>query len=121
MIEKIRFIEPGSDIPQKKSLFNLLTYNQFIRNPSTGLIILTTIVQEEINDTMMYSEAISEIDFNDVFTADIVFIGINTFSAIRGYEIAKKIKENSNAITVIGGLHATLNYTEAVKVQFSLS
>ena len=114
MIKKIRFIEPGSTLPHKKSIANLFTYNQFIRNPSTGLILLTTITKQIVDDTLMYSEAISEIVFDDIYDADIVFIGINTFSAIRGYEIAKWIKKNSKAIVVFGGLHATLNYTESV-------
>jgi len=113
MIKKVRFIEPGSDIPQKQSISNIFTYNKFIRNPSTGLIILTTIVKQSIDDTLMYSEAISKVDFDDVTDSDIVFIGINTFSAVRGYEIAKIIKEKSNALIVMGGLHATLNYKEA--------
>jgi len=114
MINKVRFIEPGSRMPHKKSILNVITYNKYIRNPSTGLIILTTIVQNVIADTLMYSESITDIDFTDVYDSDIVFIGINTFNAIRGYEIAKKIKENSKSLVVIGGLHATLNYKETV-------
>lgn len=113
MIRKIRFIEPGSRASQKKSFANLFTYNKFIRNPSTGLIILTTIAKQIVADTLMYSEAITNIDFNDVYDSDVVFIGINTFSATRGYEIARILKEKSKALIVIGGLHATLNYTEA--------
>lgn len=50
-----------------------------------------------------------------VLDADVVFIGIFTFNANRGYELAKHIKENSNSIVVMGGLHASMNYTEAVK------
>ena len=114
MIKKIRFIEPGSTLRHKNSLANLFTYNQFIRNPSTGLILLTTIAKQIVDDTLMYSEAISDIVFDDVYDADIVFIGINTFSAVRGYGIAKQIKDHSKAIVVLGGLHATLNYSESV-------
>lgn len=115
MINKIRFIEPGNCSPYKKSLVNLYTYNKYIRNPSTGLITLTTIVKDIVNDTLMYSESISKINFKDVFDSDIVFIGINTFNAIRGYEIARLIKKESKALVVIGGLHATLNYPEAIE------
>ncbi|GHV12052.1 B12-binding domain-containing radical SAM protein [Spirochaetia bacterium] len=115
MVNKIRFIEPGNYSPFKKSIANLLTYNKFIRNPSTGLITLTTIAKKLVNDTLMYSESISEINFNDVYNADIVFIGINTFNAVRGYKIAAEIKQKSKAIVVIGGLHASLNYSEAVE------
>lgn len=114
MINKIRFIEPGNCSPYKKSLVNLYTYNKYIRNPSTGLITLTTIVKDIVDDTLMYSEAISKIIFKDVLDSDIVFIGINTFNAVRGYKIASFIKKKSKALVVIGGLHATLNYVETV-------
>ncbi|KUO61445.1 MAG: radical SAM protein [Gracilibacter sp. BRH_c7a] len=115
MIKKIRFIEPGNFSPYKKSFANIFTYNKYIKNPSTGLITLTTIVKNIINDTLMYSESISEIDFEDVYDADIIFISINTFNAVRGYKIAKDIKKNSEAIIVFGGMHASLNYTETIE------
>ncbi|MDR0952454.1 MAG: B12-binding domain-containing radical SAM protein [Oscillospiraceae bacterium] len=65
-------------------------------------------------DTLMYSESISKVIWEDVLDADIVFISFFTFAAPRGYELAQYIKKNSKAIVVIGGLHASMNYTEAV-------
>lgn len=115
MINKIRFIEPGNCSPYKRSIANLYTYNKYIRNPSTGLITLTTIVKDIVADTLMYSESISKIDFQDVLDSDIVFIGINTFNAVRGYKLASYLKKESKALVVIGGLHATLNYPESVE------
>jgi radical SAM superfamily enzyme YgiQ (UPF0313 family) len=112
---KIRFIEPGNASPYKKSFANILVYNKFIRNPSTGLITLATIVHNRYPDTLMYSESISEILWNDVYDAAIVFIGINTFNALRGYEIARQIRRNSAAMVVFGGMHASLNYTETIE------
>jgi len=76
--------------------------------------MVTTIVKELVDDTLMYSESISVIDWNDVLDADIAFIGIFTFNAQRGYEIAQRIKQESDAIVVLGGMHASLNYSEAV-------
>jgi len=115
MLKKIRFIEPGTSSPYKKSIVNRFTYNKYIRNPSAGLIILTTIVKNIIDDTLMYSESISKIDFKDVYDADIIFISINTFNAIRGYKIALEIKKSSDAIIVFGGMHASLNYIETIE------
>ena len=43
------------------------------------------------------------------------FIGIFTFSAPRGYELARFIKSKSNAVVVMGGMHASLNYAEAAE------
>jgi len=114
-LKKIRFIEPGNYSPYRKSIANALTYNKYIRNPSTGLIILATIVKKRIDDTLIYSESISEIIWKDIYDADIVFIGINTFNAVRGYAIAKQINLYSSALIVFGGMHASLNYTEAIE------
>ena len=113
-IKKIRFIEPGN-LPYRRSFENLYTYEKYIRTPSHGLLTLATIAKEHIDDTLMYSESISVIEWDDVLDADIVFIGIFTFAASRGYELAQYIKEHSNAIVVMGGLHASMNYTEAVR------
>jgi radical SAM superfamily enzyme YgiQ (UPF0313 family) len=63
----------------------------------------------------MYSESISKIKKDDVLDADIIFISIFTFNAVRGYKLAKYFKKHTNAIIVMGGLHASMNYTEAVK------
>jgi radical SAM superfamily enzyme YgiQ (UPF0313 family) len=111
-IEKIRFIEPGN-LPYRKSIKNLYTYDKYIRTPSNGLLTLTTIVKQHFKDTLMYSESISEIMWEDVLDSDIIFMGFFTFAAKRGYELAQYIRQNSNAIIILGGLHPTLNYEEA--------
>jgi radical SAM superfamily enzyme YgiQ (UPF0313 family) len=111
-IRKIRFIEPGN-MPYRKSIKNLYVYEKFIRTPSIGLLTLTTIVKQYVNDTFMYSESISEIIWDDILDSDIIFIGFFTFAANRGYELAQYIRQNSQAIIILGGLHPTLNYEEA--------
>lgn len=111
---KIRFIEPGNR-PYKKTLLNYFVYDRYIRTPSVGLNTLATIVKKEIDDTYMYSESISKIVFDDVLDADIIFIGIFTFAAVRGYELADHFRKHSHAKVVMGGLHASMNYTEAVQ------
>lgn len=111
-IKKIRFIEPGN-LPYRKSIKNLYIYDKYIRTPSTGLLTLTTIVKKHIDDTYMYSESISKIQWGDVLDADIVFIGVFTFNANRGYELADYVRKHSDAIVVLGGLHASLNYEES--------
>ena len=44
-----------------------------------------------------------------------IFIGIFTFAAVRGYKLARYLKKHSRAVIVMGGLHASMNYEEAVK------
>ena len=63
----------------------------------------------------MYSESISKINFGDVYDADIIFISINTFNAVRGYKIAEDIRKSSSALIVFGGMHASLNYPETIE------
>ncbi|MBO5265803.1 MAG: B12-binding domain-containing radical SAM protein [Ruminiclostridium sp.] len=113
-IKKIRFVEPGNR-PYRKSLKNSFVYDRYIRTPALGLITLATVAKRSVSDTYMYSEAISKIVWDDVLDADVIFIGIFTFNANRGYELAEYIRKNSSAVIVIGGLHASLNYEEAVK------
>jgi len=111
---KIRFIEPAN-LRYRVTPRNLYTYDKYIRTPSTGLLTLTTIAKQAVPDTLMYSESISKVKWKDVLDSDIVFIGIFTFNAPRGYELARYIKENSSALVVMGGLHASLNYAEAAE------
>lgn len=111
---KIRFIEPANT-PYKKSFSNNFIYDKNIRTPSNGMITLATVLKKKYDDVYCYSESISEIVWNDVLDADIIFISIFTFNANRGYELASHIREKSKAIIVFGGLHATLNYKETIR------
>ena len=111
---KVRFIEPGNR-PYRSSLLNYVVYDRYIRTPSVGLNTLATIVKREVDDTLMYSESISRIPLKDVLDADVIFIGIFTFAAVRGYKLARYLKKHSRAVIVMGGLHASMNYEEAVK------
>ncbi|MCH5344404.1 MAG: B12-binding domain-containing radical SAM protein [Acetatifactor sp.] len=113
-MRKIRFIEPG-ERPYKNTILNHFVYDRYIRTPSVGLNMLATIVKKEYPDTYMYSEAISKIVKKDVLDADVIFIGIFTFNANRGYQIARYFKKHTKAVVVMGGLHATMNYREAAR------
>ncbi|MDR1797648.1 MAG: B12-binding domain-containing radical SAM protein [Clostridiales Family XIII bacterium] len=113
-IRKIRFLEPGS--PAYRPAFkNRFVYEETIRNPSIGLMTLATIARGRVPDTRMYSESISLVDWKDVLDADVVFLGVFTFAAPRGYKLAQYIKAHSKAVVVMGGLHASMNYMEAVR------
>ena len=111
---KIRLIEPGNR-PYKPTPLNLFVYDRYIRTPSVGLNTLATIVKEKVDDTLMYSESVSRLVMEDIVDADLIVIGIFTFSAVRGYRLARYFKKNSGAVVVMGGLHASMNYREAVR------
>ena len=111
---KIRFLEPGNR-PYKPTPLNYFVYDRYIRTPSVGLNTLATIVKELVDDTYMYSESISRLDMADVEDADIVFIGIFTFAAVRGYELADHLRAHGRGLVVLGGLHASMNCAEAAR------
>ncbi len=111
---KIRFIEPGN-LPYRRSIKNLYVYDKYIRTPSNGIITLATVLKSRYPDVFCYSESISKIKYDDIYNADIVFISIFTFNANRGYETAERIRRNSSALIVFGGLHATLDWRETIK------
>ena len=111
---KVRFIEPGNR-PYKPTPLNYFVYDRYIRTPSVGLNTLATIVKRRVEDTLMYSESISRIPVKDLLDADVIFIGVFTFAAVRGSQIARYLKKHSKAVIVLGGLHASMNYQEAVR------
>ena len=113
-VRKVRFLEPGAP-PYHRTPLNLFVYDRYIRTPSVGQLTLATIVRERVPDTFMYSESISKIQWGDVLDADIVFISAFTFAAPRGYELADKVRRESEALVVIGGLHATMCPEEAAQ------
>lgn len=109
---KVRFLEPGNR-PYRPSPWNLFVYDRYIRTPGTGLITLATIARDAGADARVYSESISRIVWEDVLDADLVCIGVFTFNAPRGYELADYVRKHSRALVVLGGLHASLSAQEA--------
>ena len=105
---KVRFLEPGNR-PYRPSPWNLFVYDRYIRTPGTGLITLATIARDAGADARVYSESISRIVWEDVLDADLVCIGVFTFNAPRGYELADYVRKHSRALVVLGGLHASLS------------
>ncbi len=110
---KVRLIEPGNR-PYKPMPLNHFVYDRYIRTPSVGLNTLATIIKQQVEDTLMYSESIARLVVNDILDADLILIGIFTFNARRGYALARYFQKNSKAVIVLGGLHASMNYREAV-------
>lgn len=109
---KIRFLEPGNR-PYRKSLLNLFVYERYIRAPSNGMLILAGIARRKFDDVFCYSESISKVVWEDALDADVVCISAFSFAAPRAYEMAARLHAESNAIVVMGGLHATLAPEEA--------
>ena len=77
---------------------------------------LNSLTPENI-EREFFDERIEKINFKT--KTDLVIITINTFTAYRGYQIAKEFRKRGNKV-VIGGLHATLCPEEAEKYEIRL-
>lgn len=101
---KIRFIEPRSP--------NLHIFSRF-KLPRLGAILLATIAKNAGHDTRVYVEEISDIDWEDIKSADLVGISTITATAPRAYAMADKIKKEGGTV-VMGGPHVTYLPEEAI-------
>ncbi|MDR2530538.1 MAG: B12-binding domain-containing radical SAM protein, partial [Oscillospiraceae bacterium] len=106
-IDKIRFIEPCTHVSERKRISP--------RNPSLNLLTLTTAAKSRVPDTMMYSECISAIRWDDVLSSDVIFIEIPTPAPECAFSAAEYVRENSNAMIVVFGIYACLNFTETLR------
>ena len=90
-------------------------YNVFshLKNPSLGLPILGTILNQKGYDVKIYVEGIKGIDWERVFKSDVVGISVNTATYSEGYTIAERIKGRGIPV-IIGGIHVTFFPDEAL-------
>ncbi|UCD84872.1 MAG: radical SAM protein [Deltaproteobacteria bacterium] len=94
-IKKIVFVEPSSP-----------DYHIFNRYPlpRLGTIILGTILQNNGYKVKVFIEDIKELDFAEIFSADLVCISTITSTAPRAYEVARQVK-NYGIPVAMGGPH----------------
>ena len=111
---KIRFVEPASRAGRP---FNMYTR----RWPLMGPIILATMLHQRGYDVRIHNENISghvEDDpetYQDICSADVVGFSIMTPTAMRAYELANRIREDTGRPTLVfGGSHATFKPQEAL-------
>lgn len=86
---KIVFIEPK---------FNEITY------PRINLLTAATIAKEAGHDVKYYIESIKNIDWDDVFSADLIFVSASVLTATRSYYFAGRITANGNVVVLTGPL-----------------
>lgn len=81
--------------------------------PRLGLPIVSAILKNEGHNTRIFCEDLLPIDWDFVFSSDLVGISTITSTAPRAYKIASTIKERGIPV-VIGGPHATFRPEEAL-------
>ncbi|MDI6785186.1 MAG: radical SAM protein [bacterium] len=84
--------------------------------PRLGLPVIGTMAKNKGYEVRIYCQEIKRIDYEDVFSADLVGISTTTSTAPEGYHIATKIKEHNSEIPIVmGGAHVTFLPEEALK------
>jgi radical SAM superfamily enzyme YgiQ (UPF0313 family) len=72
--------------------------------PSLGPVTVASLLKHEGHEAEVISEYVTKLNIEEINRADLVGISINTYNALRGYEIAGDIKKP----IVFGGFHASL-------------
>jgi radical SAM superfamily enzyme YgiQ (UPF0313 family) len=89
---------------------------KFFPLPQMALALLAGLSPPDI-EICIIDELLEPIDFER--TPDLVGISVNTETAVRGYEIAEEFR-NRGVPVVLGGIHATVAYNEAIQHADSL-
>jgi len=103
-ISRIVFIEPK---PPEKHVFSRY------KLPRLGLVILGTILERKGRYCKVFIEDIDDIDFKEVFKADMVGISTISSTAPRAYAIADQVRKAGIPV-VMGGPHVTFTADEAL-------
>ncbi|MHA1310377.1 MAG: B12-binding domain-containing radical SAM protein [Candidatus Helarchaeota archaeon] len=111
-IKNIIFILPD----QNRFSANFSTFQiSGFRLPHLGCLIIGELLRKKGYNVLVFEEKIKPVNMNDIQGADLVGISIQTLTAIRGYQLSEKIRNQLKIPVVLGGTHATLNTDEAVK------
>jgi radical SAM superfamily enzyme YgiQ (UPF0313 family) len=81
--------------------------------PRLGLPIIGAILKERGHTVQIFCEDLSPIEYDVLFSSDIVGISTTTSTAPTAYKIASLLKERKIPV-VIGGVHATFRPEEAL-------
>ncbi|MEE9275200.1 MAG: radical SAM protein [bacterium] len=103
-IRKIVLVEPKSE--------GVNVYTG-IHIPRLGAVLLATILRGAGYEAKVFSEDIAPLDEEEIFSADLVGISALTNTARAAYALAARCRER-DALTVMGGTHATFMAEEAL-------
>ena len=85
----------------------------FVKQFRLGLPLLGALLKEKGHEVRIYAESVSEVDWDDVLSSDLVGISSTTSTAIRAYRYAQRARE-AGIPTVMGGPHVTFLAEEAL-------
>jgi anaerobic magnesium-protoporphyrin IX monomethyl ester cyclase len=85
----------------------------FVKMPRLGLPLLGTLLRQSGHEVRIYAETLSEVDWDDVLSSDVVGISTLTPTAVRAYRYAQRVAD-AGIPTVMGGPHVTFLADEAL-------
>ena len=101
---RITFIEPAAP--------GFHVYS-FVKQLRLGLPLLGAIMTGRGHQVRVYAESLSEIDWDDVLSSDLVGISTTTSTAIRAYRYAQRVRDAGIPV-LMGGPHVTFLAEEAM-------
>ena len=104
---KIRLIEPNAPS------MHLWSKSYFVR---LGLPIIGATLKEAGHDVRIYNPQLAPIDWDDVFTSQLVGLSCTTSTAPAAYDIADELRRRRIPV-VIGGSHVTFMADEALRAR----
>jgi radical SAM superfamily enzyme YgiQ (UPF0313 family) len=101
---RITFIEPAAP--------GFHVYS-FVKQMRLGLPLLGAILKERGHEVRIYAESLSEVDWDEVLSSDLVGISTTTSTAVRAYRYSQRVRE-AGVPVVMGGPHVTFMASEAL-------
>ncbi|MEA4902435.1 B12-binding domain-containing radical SAM protein [Desulfitobacterium sp.] len=111
---KVIFIVPAGDVRRTKVYRagnNLYGHT----NSVTGPLILGHILKDAGHKVEVYEELYTDLDFSALKDADVYCLYTMTSNAPRAYFLADKLRRETKAGVIIGGMHATVRPEEAAE------
>ncbi len=85
----------------------------FVKQIRLGLPLLGALMTARGHQVRIYAESLSEVDWNDVLSSDLVGISTTTSTVVRAYRYAQRVRDAGIPV-VMGGPHVTFLAKEAM-------
>jgi radical SAM superfamily enzyme YgiQ (UPF0313 family) len=85
----------------------------FIKQLRLGLPLLGALMKQRGHEVRVYAESLSELDWEDILSADLVGVSSTTSTAVRAYRYAQRVRDAGIPV-VMGGPHVTFLAEEAL-------
>ena len=96
----------------------LYTMTSHLLMPKMGPLEVGTYLSQRGHDVSVYVECMNALDQEDICNSDVIGFSVGVGNATRVYEMVARLRQQSDAVFVAGGPHATMVPDEALKHGF---